>query len=134
MNFIPLDATGFIGQGIVFPINLVNGKPPIVTGLPLLNSDLIGIAVWPIGTRMFLGQYGSRIWELIEEPNDVALQSLLRTFLQDAIAQWETRLIFVDMTLEFPDEVTALITYHYKVSDTAPTESFTFPYYRNISS
>lgn len=132
MTFTPIDATGFIGQGIIFPIVLVNGAAKISTGFELLNSDLKNIVAFPIGTRIMMGEYGSRIWDLVEEQNSTALQQLLRTFFQDAIAEWETRIIFVDIQFSYPSPTAVNITYWYKVSSKAPVQSFVFPFYKNI--
>lgn len=126
-----IDDTGFIGQGLPWPIVLENGRAKLTTGYDLLNSDLTTLITWPLGNRFLLGEFGSRIFDLIEEPNNDALKSLLRTFVQDAVAEWETRLIFVDVQVVFPYYTKALVHYFYKVSDTAPTKSFIIPFYRN---
>lgn len=133
MNFTSIDPTGFIGQGITFPVLLVNGAPPIETGFKLLNSDLISIAAFPLGIKIMMGEFGSRVYELLEEQNSVALQALLRTFMQDAISEWETRLIFVDLQIEYPSPTQVNLIYWYKVSSTAPPQSFVFPFYTTIS-
>lgn len=91
MPFIPKVVEDFIGKGITFPIQLNRGRAVVNTGFELIKSSIEQIIFWPLGTRYYLAEFGSRMNELEEEPNDNVLINLLSTFVIDAIPEWETR-------------------------------------------
>lgn len=54
-------------------------------------SSIVNILLTPLGTRIHLPEFGSRLPELLFEPNDDLLMALSRSYIQDAIAKWEPR-------------------------------------------
>jgi phage baseplate assembly protein W len=123
----------FIGKGITFPIQLVNGKPPIETGFQLIRASIRNILGWPYGQRFFLTEFGSRLQELIEEPNDYVLKNLINTFVVDAITDWEKRIQLIDAQIENQDGVKINIRLVYRIVNSQQVDNFIFPFYRQIT-
>lgn len=55
-------------------------------------SSIVNILLTPLGWRIMLPEFGSRLPELVFEPNDDLLQGLARTYIFDALERWEPRI------------------------------------------
>lgn len=122
-----------IGKGIVFPFILTQqGRLEIKAGLPLIRASLTNILSWPYADRYFLKKFGSRLFELTDEPNDDVLKSLIRQFVIDAIELWERRIKLTNIKLERLDHQTLNVELTYKIVATQQEDSFIFPFYTEI--
>jgi hypothetical protein len=122
-----------IGKGLVFPIQLTpEGRPPISSDLTLLDSSIRIILSWYVGTRFFLGSFGSALEQLLREPKDETLASLVKFYTKDAISKWETRVELLDVELINQDIYSLTIHIAYKVKSTGITNTLVFPYYTQI--
>jgi phage baseplate assembly protein W len=122
----------FIGGGLVFPIKLVNGKPPIDTGTELIESSLRDILSWVFGTRFFLGEYGSKTHHLLQEPDDGVSASLLKLFTTGTIERWEKRVTNTSVVIIKSKPGVMVIRLSYQIVNTQITGSFIYPYYSQL--
>lgn len=88
-----------IGSGVLFPIQLTHtskgtGWYPVKGDIRLIHNNLESLMIHMIGERMRQEDFGTRIWECLEEPNTQALSFLVNVFLKEALAEWEDRVIF----------------------------------------
>lgn len=132
MPFNPKPVQDFIGQGLTFPINLQNGKPSIDSGFNLIRASIRNILAFEYGTRYFLAEFGSRLNELLEEPNDEILWNTINTFIVDAITTWEKRVstISTQIVSSSPEKVEVSILY--RVNNSQTVDNFIYPFYRQI--
>lgn len=110
-----------IGQGALFPIRLstptdkggnpeyttimVNGVPTKVLkvgwypdeGIELVKNNITSLLIYQIGERFRQEDFGSRLWECIEEPNTQLLHHMVTTFIRDSIQNWESRVRGLDV-------------------------------------
>lgn len=94
-----------IGQGAYFPIELSNieGKTSwktLVGDVRLINHNLISLFNTQMGELMRNEDFGSRLWECLEEPNTQALSFMIYRFCKDAISLWEKRISLIDSSIE----------------------------------
>lgn len=124
----------FIGSGIIFPIKINNeGAVDIYSDLELIRSSILNILNWPKRQRYFNERFGSRIHELLEEPNDLVSRSLIRHFVYEAIDTWEKRVRLVSMDIIFTDEEDRInVKLKYEVRNTKEYDTFIFPFYKEI--
>lgn len=135
MAFDPKKLESFIGSGITLPLRLVNGRVPLDTGVPLIRASIRTIIAWPYGIRFFLNEFGSRVEELLEEPNDNILKNIANTFIADAITRWEPRVEFVGADYIRNDMGDSLdVELAYRIIATQQLDTFIFPFYRQITS
>lgn len=125
----------FVGSGIIFPIILNNeGRPDIYTNVTLINSSIVAILNWPYAHRFFNDMFGSRINELLEEPNDDITKTLLSHFVVDALNLWEKRIVVKNSGIKIVrfnrEKVDVQITY--RINSTKVEETFIFPFYKEI--
>jgi phage baseplate assembly protein W len=122
-----------IGKGIVFPFILEEqGRIEIKGGIPLIRASLTNILSWPYADRYFLKEFGSRLYELIDEPNDDVLKSLVRQFIIDSIEIWEKRIKLTGVNMERTNPQTLNVQISYRVIATQQEDSFIFPFYTEI--
>lgn len=136
MAFLKKELEVFVGGGFTLPLKLVNGRPPIESGFELIRSSIRMILAWTYGTRFFLNEFGSRNEELLEEPTDGILASLLEDLTRDALETWEKRIEVGNVTAEksIVDRGLIEISIAYRVRATERTETYVYPFYYQIAS
>jgi phage baseplate assembly protein W len=117
-----------IGKGLAWPIKITNGKPETATGLNLLKQSIQITLNWYFGTRYFLAEYGSKLEQLLEEPNDTVLRSSINYYLIESIKKWEPRVEIVKSSLSNISNDSISIFIQYKIAKTILIDQFTFEY------
>jgi len=87
-------------KGLSFPLQLTSGAHTLVEGVDLIKDSIKIILSWPLYTREYVDDFGSRIFEVLEEPNDDILKTLIRKFTIDALQRWEYRIELLDFNIE----------------------------------
>ena len=123
----------FIGSGITFPFVINNeGRIPIDNGIKLLESSITTILVWPRFFRFFNEKFGGRVEELLGEPNDAILFSLIKTFTVEAISTWEPRVTLIGIEILDREDNKVVIELTYRASSIKQQQTFIFPFYTDI--
>lgn len=123
----------FIGGGMIFPIKVnAKGSVDIVGNNELLQSAIKNILYWPTSHRFFNEQFGSRIFDVLEEPNDNIGKALVRTFIFEAINRWEKRVTVKQVKLLNSDHQVVNIEITYEIRNTRTEETMVFPFYKEI--
>lgn len=87
-----------LGRGATYPIYLTQdsfgnkGWHISSKGTELIENNLCSILSYEMGQRIRQEDFGTRLWECLEEPNTQALSFLISTFLKEAISKWESRI------------------------------------------
>ena len=61
-------------------------------GIAHLRQSVRDILTTPVGSRVLLRAYGSRLFELVDRPLGPPLLALMQAEAADALARWEPRL------------------------------------------
>lgn len=89
-----------IGTGVLYPITLSrnsNGKVgwyPVKGDKALITENINALLLYTIGERFRQEDFGTRLWECLEEPNTQAQAFLINTFLKESISDWEDRITY----------------------------------------
>lgn len=118
-------------KGLIFPIILTAGSSTLTEGLDLIKASLKIILSWPLTTRNFNGEFGSRLYEAIEEQNDMVLSTLIRRFIIDSISNWEKRIELVSIKAISPSSERVEINLTYRVKELNIQDSLFYVYYIN---
>jgi hypothetical protein len=122
-----------LGQGIIFPLVIdSDGKVPLANTSDLIKSSINAVLTWPIRDRFFIPEFGSRLQELLEEPNTSLLRSLVRQFVIESISKWEKRITLLDCTLVIKDNGQLDINLTYYINANNQVDNFIFPFYTQI--
>lgn len=123
----------FIGGGITFPIEVNSkGSVDVMSNNVLLRSSIKNILYWPTSQRFFNEQFGSRIFDVLEEPNDNIGKALVRTFIFEALNRWEKRILVKDTKILNSDHQVINIEITYEIRSTRTEETMVFPFYKEI--
>ena len=98
-------------------------------------------SIWQVlstrpGERFFLPEFGSRLPELVFQPNDVVFRALARQYIVDAVRRWEKRVVIEGV--EFSDDplVTdrnvALIKLTYRIIGVQVRGNLVYPFAREV--
>lgn len=127
-----------IGSGVLFPIRITpnqkgdTGWYPVVGDTKLISHNLESLFVHEIGYRFRQEGYGTRLWELIEEPNTQAQAFIAKEFLVQAISTYEPRLAVQNVEV-YPDRTGALkIIFTYNIIGTSITNTSEISYDLNL--
>lgn len=128
----------FLGTGWSFPptfvraartVQMTSGEEDIQRSLDVLLSTALG-------ERVMLPEFGSNLEDLLFEPIDTGLQTLLFDRIRTAILYYEPRIEVEDILLQ-TDRVTEgviLIEVIYRVRATNSRFNFVFPFYKTEGS
>ncbi len=61
-------------------------------GIAHLRQSVRDVLVTPVGSRVLLREYGSRVYELLDRPLEPALLASIQAEAAGALARWEPRL------------------------------------------
>lgn len=112
-----------IGRGSLFPIILTQNKSgttgwyPVQGDPNLIKHNLKTLIEYHIGQRFRQEYYGTRLWECLEEPAVPILLRLVNEFIQNSIAQYESRIIFSKVD-GYMKESKIYLNITYKLDDT----------------
>lgn len=118
--------------GIAFPVIIPSsGKVELSYGPDIIKSSLIIILSWQLRTRYFNGQFGSRIYEALEDPNDDILSMLVRKFTLDSIEDWEPRVELKSLSVHRPEPHKLNLELVYNIKELNVEDSVFYTYYIN---
>lgn len=122
----------FLGTSMNTPVAISNGRAVLVSDKESIEQSIKTILTTPKGTRLLLPEFGSRLEELLFEPNDEVVKSLARLFIFEAIRDWEKRVKFkgVQFVRESEEILNCIIEYEILASN--EIDSFIYPYYKEL--
>lgn len=118
-------------QGLEFPLVLTGGKHTIVEGEDLIKSSIKTILAWPLHTREYVDEFGSRIHEALEDQNDGVLIALLKRFVVASIVQWEKRVELTKLTFERPGPEKVIVNINFLIKDINIEDTLRYTFYTN---
>jgi phage baseplate assembly protein W len=122
----------FLGRGLAFPLQ-VNARHEFSLtegGRDIEQSIRIILGTRP-GERVMRPTFGCRVYELLFEPRDSTTFSLLRKYVEDALAFWEPRItvLSVNPSLDENDDSTIYVSIDYRIKETHDVRSIVYPFF-----
>lgn len=121
----------YLGSGIKHPLALNRGRIAVSTGAELIEQSIMIILETPRGQRFMLPEFGSRLSELLFEPNDEVLADMLSYFIHEALGDWEKRIKVLGVKVSMDGDLTNC-NISYKILQSNEIESFIYPFYRKL--
>ena len=125
------------GTGIAYPITFsTNGQAELLaltTGSPLIHQSIHTILATRIGERYNNIEFGSRLPELIFEPNDNVTKDLAFYYSSQALQRWEKRISIsgIRFVVDATDDTFLGIWIGYVELETGNTGSYVFPFVKD---
>jgi phage baseplate assembly protein W len=136
-NTVKTNLLEVIGQDIDFPLRFTDGNT--VGIIPQSNageriSDSIHlILATRIGERLFNPEFGSKLPDLVFEPNDAILKRLLVFYTSDALKRWEKRIEILNVAILdnlSSDGHTLGVHIQYRIRNSHIKGSYVYPFVR----
>jgi len=107
----------FYYRGPGFPIQKsADGYLNFKTDRELIKDSLRQILGTHIGERVMVPEFGSRIPELVFEPDDSILVNLARLYIEQSVARWEPRIFIKNVIAKIDnDRSTLILTIDYRI-------------------
>lgn len=131
-------STDIIGRGWTFPPQVdVQGKVALTHEYDEIEQSILVILGTAQGERVMRPTFGSRLFELVFEPMNVATMALARKYVEDALGMWEPRINVLETKviapfqnpLEAVDEPGVLsIFVRYEIKTTLDERTLVFPF------
>lgn len=123
-----------VGRGFTFPIQIGSqGGVALTTEVDEIMQAIRIILSTTPGQRVMRPNFGSRLYELILEPNDRQTASLAERYVREALAMWEPR-INVMTVMALPDDshhMGSVLQLHidFQIKATNDKRSLVYPFY-----
>ena len=93
-----------IGIGAIFPIELKEnnqgqtGWYPVYGDSKLIEENIKALLLYEIGQRLRQEDFGTKLIEVLEEPNTSALSFLIREYIMQALNKYESRVLITKIS------------------------------------
>ncbi len=133
----------FLGRGLRFPFGFTqrSGGAQISATTSAehahIHESIVQILGTRIGERFMRPEFGSRLKDLVFEPNDEVLKGLVRHYVIEAIERWEKRVYVTGVSFdESPltiDQNVLLVRVAYRVISSQVEGNLVYPFYREVA-
>ncbi|MCL6458568.1 MAG: GPW/gp25 family protein [Gorillibacterium sp.] len=94
-----MEVIDFLGRGWKFPFSAHRGTIDASAGEDSIKESIILILSTARGERIMRPDFGCRLNELVFAPNNMSTATLIRSFIEDALMNWEPRIEVLDITV-----------------------------------
>lgn len=122
-----------IGSGALYPIQLEQnssgkrGWYPVTGSKDLILHNINSVIQYELGFRIRQEDFGTRLWECIEEPNTQAQAFLVYQFVKQALTKWENRIMITKTDL-IREGTKLTIQIYYSIKNTNQTDTVSATY------
>ncbi|MFD1905956.1 GPW/gp25 family protein [Paenibacillus rhizoplanae] len=88
-----------MGRGWTYPLAVQRGSLRSSGGEDSIRESIILILSTARGERVMRPDFGCRLNELVFSPNTMSTATLLRSFIEEALQNWEPRIEVDDITV-----------------------------------
>jgi phage baseplate assembly protein W len=122
--------TSILGAGWAFPVLPdADGRIALVSDEERIRQSIWLILATAPGERVMLPAFGCGIYDLVFQPNTVAIRGSVAAEVTDALTRWEPRVDVIGVTVTAPDGDPAvmLIDVQYRISATNSAYNLVYP-------
>lgn len=135
-----VESTEFLGKGLAFPFEFQkrSGGTQISTATSRdhahIHESIRQILGTKLGERFLRPDFGTRLHDLIFEPNDSILCGLIRHEVVDALDRWEPRIIVREVLIgsSDDDDHLVLVNIRYRLISCQTDGNLVWPFYREL--
>lgn len=94
-----MEVVDFLGRGWTYPLAVQRGSVRSSGGEDSIRESIILILSTARGERVMRPDFGCRLNELVFSPNTMSTATLLRSFIEEALQNWDPRIEVDDITV-----------------------------------
>jgi len=121
----------YIGRGLtaISTFDYTTLKADSVSGVPKLNDSIFTILSTRIGERLMMPEFGSRLHNLIFEPNNPIFEDLADFYIREALRRWEKRIEVTNVSVKIEVEGNVVpIQITYRITNSNIVETYVYPF------
>jgi hypothetical protein len=122
----------FLGTGLSFPLGVNSrGEIKTVSGTEDIEQAIRIILGTRPGERVMRPDFGCRVGDLLFEPRNASLETMVQEYVMQALRLWEPRINTqaVNVTSDRNQEGTLLVEISYEVKATHDQRSIVYPFF-----
>jgi phage baseplate assembly protein W len=133
-------ALDFLGRGLKFPFRFHRRSGGTEVSVATsqehahIQESILQILGTRPGERFLRPEFGSKLKDLVFEPNDTVLRGLVRHYVIDAIKRWEKRVIVTNVSFDDApantDRNVLLVRISYRLIQGQVEGNLVYPFYR----
>lgn len=114
--------TQYIGSGMLYPIQITKNKEgktgwyPVSGDPDLIVENLQSIFSYQLGQRFRQEEFGTQIWNYLEEPNTTIQAFMIDKGIREALSNWEDRLVYKGSDIKLNGNSVDIII-HYSIPE-----------------
>lgn len=130
----------FLGKGLRFPFGFHRRSGGTEVSVATsqehahIHESILQILGTRPGERFLQPEFGSKLKDLVFEPNDVVLKGLIRHHVIDALKRWEKRITVTDVAFEespeSKDQNLLLVKISYRIIRSQVLGNLVYPFFR----
>ena len=125
----------YIGKGMstTKTFDDVHLSTNVITGIDKIQDSIYNILSTKVGERLFLPEFGSRLYMLVFEPNNAIFADLADFYIRDALGKWEKRIQVTDVSVLTEQEGNIVpIEISYQITNSNIYDTYVFPFNKTI--
>ncbi len=122
----------YLGRGLAFPLQVnPRGEIALASGERDIEQAIRIILSTRPGERVMRPEFGCRAHELLFEPRDVVLQTLMQRYVQQALDRWEPRIQLQGVNVFFDDSADGgvFVEINYIIKESHDERSIVYPFF-----
>ena len=131
---MPIDTKdkAYLGRGLAFPLQVnPRGEIALAGGEQDIEQAIGIILETKPGERVMRPEFGCRAHELLFEPRDVVLQTLMQRYVQQALEMWEPRILLQSVNVFFDSgaDGSVFVEINYIIKESHDERSIVYPFF-----
>ena len=122
----------YLGRGLAFPLQVnPRGEIALAGGEQDIEQAIAIILETKPGERVMRPEFGCRAHELLFEPRDVVLQTLMQRYVQQALDMWEPRILLQGVNVFFDggSDGSVFVEINYIIKESHDERSIVYPFF-----
>ncbi|MEF2967751.1 GPW/gp25 family protein [Paenibacillus sp. M1] len=125
-----MEVIDFLGRGWKFPFSAQRGSINGADGEESIKESIQLILSTAKGERVMRPDFGCRLQELVFAPNNMSTATLIKTFIEEAIMNWEPRVEVLDISVTPSADLPVLdISIDYAIKSSNSKYNLVYPFF-----
>lgn len=125
-----MEVIDFLGKGLKFPLGVKKAKMRTSEGEELIKESIMLILGTARGERVMQPEFGCRLNEMVFASNDLNTATLIQTYVEEALLNWEPRIEVESVTTNMSHREPVMeINIDYIIKSSNSKSNLVYPFY-----
>jgi phage baseplate assembly protein W len=125
-----MEVIDFLGRGFKFPFSVQRSAMAVAEGEDSIKDSVMLILSTARGERVMRPEFGSRLNELVFAPNNMSTATLIKSYMEEALREWEPRIEVEEITVTpSSDQPLLEVAISYTVKSSNSKYNLVYPFF-----